>query len=67
MQNFFYSKYAIKVAYVRSWALADLAVAQAKAGDIKAAFATAKTIEDAFFRSGALSGIAEALSSVKSE
>ena len=52
---------------MRSWALADLAVAQAKAGDIKAAFATAKTIEDAFSRSGALRGIAEALSRVKSD
>ena len=67
MQDFFYSKYAIKVAYVRSWALADLAVAQAKAGDIKAAFATVKTIEDADERSWALSGIAVALISVKSE
>jgi hypothetical protein len=74
LQDFFYSKYAIKFADVRSWALADLAVAQAKAGDIKASQSTftlalnsAKTIEDADNRSRALRGIAEALSSVKSD
>ena len=44
-----------------------IAAAQAKAGDIKAAFATAKTIVDAFWRSGALRGLAEARGSVKYE
>jgi hypothetical protein len=54
-------------AWQRSRALSYIAVAQAKAGDIKAAFATVETIEDASERSRALRGIAEALSSVKSE
>jgi hypothetical protein len=59
---------------VRSWALRGIALAQAKAGDIKASQSTftlalnsAKTIEDADNRSRALRGIAEALSSVKSD
>jgi hypothetical protein len=59
---------------VRSWALRGIALAQAKAGDIKASQSTftlalnsANTIEDASKRSWALQGIAEALSSVKSD
>ena len=42
----------------RSHVLSGIAVAQAKAGDIEAAFVTAKTIEEDSERSRALSGIA---------
>ena len=48
----------IESASQRSWVLSGIAEAQAKAGDIKAAFATAKTIEDASQRSYALRNIA---------
>jgi len=58
----------------RSTALSEIAVAQAKAGDIKASQSTftlalnlAKTIEDDYYRSFMLLHIATALSSVKSE
>ena len=50
----------IKRDFVRSWTLADIAEAQAKAGYIVEALATAKAIEDAYERSWALARIAEA-------